>query len=163
MKCILGSDCKDHEYFEIEISPYILIYMPTIIKIEVLNPEKVMRFTFSDETIIKTVCGKDDTFNFEFSFYLACAKYLYSNSITPQGIEVKAKELMYNKGINKIVKKGMKVFQEQEKQKEKEAKEKAEREAARKNKIAKKIAKKTKIKEARITEITEAIKKANDR
>ena len=137
--------------------------MPIIIKIEVLNPKKVMRFTFSDETIIKTVCGKDDTFNFEFSFYLACAKYLYSRSLTPQGVEIKAKELMYNKGINKIVKKGIKVFQEQEKQKKKEAKEKAEREAARKNKIAKKIAKKTKIKEARITEITEAIKKANDR
>ena len=149
--------------------------LPYIKKVEILKPNKVIRFTFypvlsllifadeAKERVIKTVCLDEDTFDFEFSFYLAYAKYMYGNILTPHGIEKKAREFMDNKKMIKLVKKGMKVYRNQVKEEERIAKEKEIKESARLNKIAKKKAKKAKAKEARIAEMTEAIKKANDR
>lgn len=143
--------------------------LPYIKKVEILKPNKVIRFTFypvvsfsmirneTDEKVIKTVCLDEDTFNFEFSFYLAYAKYMYGHILTPHGIEKRAKEFMDNKDMIKLVKKGMKVYRDQVKEEKRVAKEKEIKESARLNKIAKKKAKKAKAKEARIAEIAEAI------
>lgn len=143
--------------------------LPYIKKVEILKPNKVIRFTFypvvsfvmfadeAKEKVIKTVCLDEDTFDFEFSFYLAYAKYLYGNILTPHGIEKKAREFMDNKKMIKLVKKGMKVYRDQVKEEEKIAKEKKIKESARLNKISKKKDKKAKAKEARIAEIAEAI------
>lgn len=136
------------------------VLLPLIEKVEILKPNKVMRFTFTDKTIIKTICLDEDNFNFEFSFYLAYSKYIYRKFLTPNGIEKKAIELMDNKEINKLVNKNIKAYLKEEKQKEKEEAEKKAKEKARKNKIAKKIARKEKAKENRINEIAEAIKRA---
>lgn len=134
--------------------------VPYITKIEVLKPGKVIRFTFSDKTEIKTVCTNTDVFNFKFAFYLAYSKYLYKNILTPTGIEKKAKEFMDIIFFNSLVKKGMKIYLNQKKEEEKLEKAKAESKAIRERRIAKKIAKKAKAKEARIDEIAAAIKKA---
>lgn len=143
--------------------------LPYIKKVEILKPNKVIRFTFYPiisflifkdevkERVIKTVCLDEDTFDFEFSFYLAYAKYMYGDILTPHGIEKKAREFMDNKNMIKLVKKGMKVYRDQVKEEEKIAKEKKVKESARLNKIAKKKAKKARAKETRIAEIAEAI------
>ena len=136
------------------------VLLPLIEKVEILKPNKVMRFTFTDKTVIKTICLDEDNFNFEFSFYLAYSKYIYRKILTPNGIEKKAIELMDNKEINKLVNKNIKTYFKKEKQKEKEEAEKKAKEKARKNKIAKKIARKERAKENRINEIAEAIKRA---
>lgn len=134
--------------------------VPYITKVEVLKPGKVMRFTFSDKTEIKTVCTDADDFNFKFAFYLAYAKYLYKNVLTPAGIEKKAKEFMDIVFFNSLVKKGMRIYLNQKKEEERLEKAKAESKAIRERRIAKKIAKKARAKEARINEIAAAIKKA---
>lgn len=143
--------------------------LPYIKKVEILKPNKVIRFTFypiisflifkdeAKERVIKTVCLDEDTFDFEFSFYLAYAKYMYGDILTPHGIEKKAREFMDNKDMIKLVKKGMKVYRDQVKEEERIAKEKKVKESARLNKIAKKKAKKARAREARVAEIAEAI------
>lgn len=133
---------------------------PYITKVEILKPGKVLRFTFSDKTVIKTVCVNGDTFDFKFAFFLAYAKYFWGNLLTTQGIENKAKTFTDIKFFNTLVKKGMKVYFNQKKEEEKEEKEKAERKEIRANRIAKKIAKKEKARENRINEMAEAIKRA---
>lgn len=133
---------------------------PYITKVEILKPGKVLRFTFSDKTVIKTVCVNGDTFDFKFAFFLAYAKYFWGNLLTTQGIENKAKTFTDIKFFNTLVKKGMKVYFNQKKEEEKEEKEKAERKEIRANHIAKKIAKKEKARENRINEMAEAIKRA---
>lgn len=134
--------------------------VPYITKVEVLKPGKVMRFTFSDKTEIKTVCTDADDFNFKFAFYLAYAKYLYKNVLTPAGIEKKAKEFMDVIFFNSLVKKGMRIYLNQKKEEERLEKAEAESKAIRERRIAKKIAKKARAKETRINEIAAAIKKA---
>lgn len=134
--------------------------VPYITKVEVLKPGKVMRFTFSDKTEIKTVCTDADDFNFKFAFYLAYAKYLYKNILTPAGIEKKAKEFMDVIFFNSLVKKGMRIYLNQKKEEERLEKAEAESKAIRERRIAKKIVKKARAKEAKINEIAAAIKKA---
>lgn len=163
---IMKNDLYRYKNINFSEKPYAVL--PFIKKVEILKPNKVIRFTFypvsflmfadeAKEKIIKTVCLDEDTFDFEFSFYLAYAKYMYGDILTPHGIEKKAREFMDNKNMIKLVKKGMKVYRDQVKEEEKIAKEKEIKESARLNKIAKKKAKKTKAKEARIAEIAEAI------
>ena len=137
-------------------------YVPYITKVEVLKPGKVLRFTFSDKTVIKTVCLDADTFDFKFAFFLAYAKYFCSKTHTPQGIENHAKHLMDLKVFNSLVRAGMKVYFDQKKEEERLEKEEAERKAIRENRIKKKIAKKEKLRKARIEEMAEAIKKAKE-
>ena len=135
---------------------------PYITKVEILKPGKVLRFTFSDSTVIKTVCIDNDTFDFKFAFFLAYAKYFWGNVLTTQGIENKAKYFTNVKFFNSLVKKGMKVYFDQKKKEEREEKEEAERKKIRANRIAKKIAKKEKAREDRINEMVEAIRRAKN-
>lgn len=132
---------------------------PYITKVEILKPEKVLRFTFSDDTVIKTVCVDNDAFDFKFAFFLAYAKYFWKNVLTIEGIENKAKDFTNIKFFNSLVKKGMKVYFNQKKEEERKEKEEAERKKIKANRIAKKIAKKKKAREDRINEIAEAIKR----
>lgn len=158
---IYNSPTTSRNHFDLYTLSYSeKVLLPLIKKVEILKPNKVMRFTFTDKTVIKTICLDEDNFNFEFSFYLAYSKYIYRKFLTPNGIEKKAIELMDNKEINKLVNKNIKAYLKEEKQKEKEEAEKKAKEKARKNKIAKKIARKEKAKENRINEIVEAIKRA---
>lgn len=136
------------------------VIAPFITKVEVLNPGKVMRFTFSDNTIIKTVCTPGDTFDFKFAFFLAYAKYFWENTLTSQGVENKARAFMEVKFFNSLVKKGMKVYFNQKKEEEREEREKAERKEIKARQAAKKAIKKAKKRENRINEIAEAISRA---
>lgn len=77
---------------------------PEIVKIEVLVPNKVLRFTFKYGTQIKTVCNDEDTFDFDFAIYLAYSKLVNSNNFTKEGIEYKAHEMKYWKLWNNKVK-----------------------------------------------------------
>lgn len=135
------------------------ILAPYITKVEILKPEKVLRFTFSDDTVIKTVCVDNDAFDFKFAFFLAYAKYFWKNVLTIEGIENTAKDFTNIKFFNSLVKKGMKVYFNQKKEEERKEKEEAERKKIKANRIAKKIAKKKKAREDRINEIAEAIKR----
>ena len=133
-------------------------FIPYISKIEVLCSNKVIRFTFSDGTTIKTICGDNDTFDFRFAFFLAYAKHFYNNFLTPTGIEQKAKEFENIKVFNTLVNKGMKVYLNDKKEEEKTKAEEKERKEIKARQAAKKAAKKAKKREARIKEMTEAIK-----
>lgn len=137
------------------------IAVPTIKKVQVLKPGKVLRFTFGDNTVIKTVCINDDVFDFKFAFFLAYAKYYYKDILTIQGIENKAKELMEIKFFNSLVKNGMKIYFNQKKEEEKKEKEEAERKEIRKRQTEKKIRQKRNKREKRINEIAEAIKRSS--
>ena len=102
----------------IHFSDNVCITVPIITKIEILKPNQVIRFTFSDKTEIKTICKENDIFDFEFAFYLAYAKYLWKKTLTPAGIEKKAKEIMDIIDFNKLAKKTIKNYFKEQKKKE---------------------------------------------
>lgn len=144
----------------IQIAPSYYINCPEIKKIEILKPNKVIKFTFSDDTIIKTICSENDVFEFDYSCYLAYSKYIFKKFLTIEGIERKAKELSENKELKKLVDKAIKqYFKEQKEEQKKKQKELEEKELKQKHAM-KRAAKKAKAKEARINEIAAAIKKA---
>ena len=135
-------------------------------KVEELVPFKVYRFTFEDNTVIKTVCRDDDPFDLEYAFYLALAKKKFSCSQTFEGILHKADTLRYEKYYAKIVKKGMKLFRNQQLEEAKKEDEKRLKKEQHQRYIAKKKARD----ERRATQaqdnlrklITEAIKAAKE-
>ena len=81
-----------------------------IIKIEVLKPEKVVRFTFEDNTQIKTICDDKDTFSLTDACYVALAKYISKKNLTSDGVWYFAQELKYYKIAQKIVAKTIKTY-----------------------------------------------------
>ena len=104
------------------------IYFKKIIE---RNPNRVYEFIFQDNTHIKTICAEEDlnSFSLEYAFFLALAKYLYSEEYTFEGVINKSYELMTQKKYIKIVNKGIKVFKIEQKQKEEiEKKEKRNKE-----------------------------------
>ena len=111
-------------------------------KIEELKPEKVYRFTFNDNTIIKTVCSEADVFDLRYACFLAIAKKLYSKILTFDGVINESYQLMYYKEYNKMVNKAIKKFykEQEEKAKEEEAKKISKRKHDKL--VARKIAKK---------------------
>ena len=95
------------------------------------NPNRVYEFIFQDNTHIKTICAEEDlnSFSLEYAFFLALAKYLYSEEYTFEGVINKSYELMTQKKYIKIVNKGMRIFKIEQKQKEElEKKEKRNKE-----------------------------------
>lgn len=131
---------------------------PTITKIEVLVPNKVLRFTFRNGTQIKTVCDVEDDFDFEFAIYLAFAKLLYKQSYTREGIEYKAHSMKYIKFWTKKVKEAVQTYKKQEKERIKKEQEEAERAAARKRQAEKKARKKRERKERQLAALAEKVK-----
>lgn len=134
---------------------------PVITKIEVLVPNKVLRFTFQHGTQIKTICNNEDTFDFEFAIYLAFAKLFYKQSYTREGIEHKAHSMKYVKFWVKKVKETVQTYKKQEKERIKKEREEAERAAARKRQAEKKARKKKERKERELKALAEKIKNVN--
>lgn len=56
-------------------------------------PNKVYEFIFYDHKHIKTVCQEEDEFDFDYAFYLAAAKHIWSKELTFEGVLKKADEL----------------------------------------------------------------------
>ena len=130
-----------------------------IIKVEMLSPNKVMRFTFADKTVIKTVCNEEDDFDLEYAFYIAYAKKMYGKDYTIEGIEHKAEELSYQKKFVKYVKNGMKVYEKGLQEKAEAERKKQEEKNKRIRDNLKRQRKNAKVKEKRIEEMTEAIRR----
>ena len=108
-------------------------------KVEMLAPNKVMRFTFNKGGVVKTVCKEGDTFSIETACYVALAKYLSYKSLTPEGISAFAKELRYYKQANKIVEAGIKTYERSVKEAEKRAAAEKEAKLIKERQRAKKI------------------------
>jgi len=131
---------------------------PEIVKIEILVPNKVLRFTFKYGTQIKTICNDEDVFDFDFAIYLAYSKLINHNEFTKEGIEYKAHEMKYKKYWVKKIKEAKKLFKQQETEKIKKEKEEKERAAARKRQAEKKARKKKERKERELKALAEKIK-----
>lgn len=134
------------------------IFYSEIVKIEILVPNKVLRFTFKFGTQIKTVCNEEDTFDFDFAIYLAYSKLINSNRFTKEGVEHKAHEMKYQKIWVKKVKEAKKLFKEQETERIKREREEKERAAARKRQAEKKARKKKERKERELKALAEKVK-----
>lgn len=128
--------------------------------IKEIVPNKVYEFTFIDNTKIKTICDDSDTFDFEYMFYLAIAKKLFS-SLTFEGVLYMASLLPMHKQCVKEVKKGMKKLKEDIAKKEKEKEEERIRKHQHQKYIEKKIKQKQRKKQEQINIIAEAIKKSS--
>lgn len=134
------------------------IFYSEIVKIEILVPNKVLRFTFKFGTQIKTICNEEDAFDFDFAIYLAYSKLINSNRFTKEGVEHKAHEMKYQKYWVKKVKEAKKLFKEQEAERIKKEREEKERAAARKRQAEKKARKKKERKERELKALAEKVK-----
>lgn len=108
-------------------------------KVEMLAPNKVIRFTLNTGGIIKTVCKDGDTFSIETAFYVALAKYLSYRSLTPEGISAFAEELKHYKQAKKIVEAGIKTYERSVKEAEKHVAAEKEAKLIKERQRAKKI------------------------
>ena len=101
-----------------------------IADVKVIN-EKIVLVKFNDNKEYKQVCKEEyDTFSLERALYLAIAKHNDPNKeLTSEGIEHAADELKYQKKYVKIVKDGLRLYENKlkEEQKEKERAELIER------------------------------------
>ena len=123
-----------------QVSLFVEKYSPIkFAKVEMLAPNKVMRFTFNEGDVIKTVCKDGDTFTIETACYVALAKYLSYKSLTPEGISALAEELRYYKQANKIVEAGIKTYEKSVKEAEKRAAAEKEAKLIKERQRAKKI------------------------
>ena len=85
-------------------------HVPEIEKVEILNPGKVIRFTFYDERQVKTIRRDEDSWDFEFAFYIAYAKLLWGKYLNAEGTWQKACELKGQKLYVKLVEKAIRRF-----------------------------------------------------
>jgi hypothetical protein len=142
-------------------NPSLDLVEPEIVKIEILVPNKVLRFTFKHGTQIKTVCNEEDAFDFDFAIYLAYSKLVNKDRCTKEGIEYRAHRMKYWKLWAKKVKEAKKLFKEQEAKRIKKEKEEKERAAARKRQAEKKARKKKERKKRELKALAEKIKNVN--
>lgn len=115
-------------------------------KVEMLVPNKVMRFTFSDGTQIKTVCHDEDMFDLRYAFLLAFAKRYFKGLYTREGFEKYAHYMGLIKYWDKKAKEGIQLFKKQEKERTLKLKEETERAAIRKRQAEKKHVKRKSVK-----------------
>lgn len=87
-----------------------IVGIPEIKKVEILNPGKVIRFTFCSGRQVKTIRRDEDSWDFEFAFYIAYAKLLWGKYLTPEGIWQKACDLKGQKLYVKLVEKAIRRF-----------------------------------------------------
>lgn len=123
-------------------------------------PQKVYGFIFHDGEKIKTICSKEDVFNFEYACFLAIAKKIYGKSLTFEGVLNKSYQLMYEKYYIKMVKKAIKDFEK--KQKEEAKKEEIEeiKKRQKKKKAEKKKRQNERKRQYQINIIKQAIKES---
>lgn len=130
-------------------------------KVEMLVPNKVMRFTFSDGTQIKTVCHDEDMFDLRYAFLLAFAKRYFKGLYTREGFEKYAHYMGLIKYWDKKAREGIQLFKKQEKERALKLKEETERAAIRKRQAEKKARKKKERKERELKALAEKIKNVN--
>lgn len=123
-------------------------------------PNKVYGFTFpygqkKDE--YKTICADEDTFNLEFAFFLAYAKYLNDGKLTTEGYVDIARTLSYNKNNLKKVQNGIKLFHKLQERNALEEQIKVEKKHRHDKLVRKKIEKKNRKKDEQIKIIRTAI------
>lgn len=106
-------------------------------------PNKVYGFKFrKNDKEYKTICAEEDTFDLEFAFFLALAKWFTVLNLTTEGYVHQAKQLSYNKNHIKEVKDGIKLFHKLQEKEALEEQIKAEKKHRHDKLVAKKIAKK---------------------
>lgn len=123
-------------------------------------PNKVYGFTFLyswQKSEYKTICADEDTFDLEFAFFLAYAKYLHTNELTTEGYVDIARTLSYNKKNLKKVKNGIKLFHKLQERDALEEQIKAEKKHRHDKLVQKKIEKKNRKKDEQIKIIRTAI------
>lgn len=124
-------------------------------------PNKVYGFTFFpyswQKSEYKTICADEDTFDLEFAFFLAYAKYLHTNELTTEGYVDIARTLSYNKRNFKKVKNGIKLFHKLQERDALEEQIKAEKKHRHDKLVQKKIEKKNRKKDEQIKIIRTAI------
>ncbi len=101
-------------------------------------PNKVYEFIFYDQKHIKTVCQEEDEFDFDYAFYLAAAKHIWSKELTFEGVLEKANELRTCKKWIKRVKIAKRKFFEKQKEEDKRKEEERLKKERHKKYIAKK-------------------------
>ena len=132
-------------------------------KNEIINiieyvPEKVYKIIFNDGTEIKTIREEDDPFDLEYMFYLALSKKLYSKTLTFEGVLWNATQLQYEKYYNKIVKRGVKLFNKLKEEKCKKEEEEKAKKRQHERYVRRKKATKERKKKEQINLIAEAIR-----
>lgn len=122
-------------------------------------PNKVYGFVFHTiaKQEYKTICADEDTFDLEFAFFLAYAKYLNHNQLTPEGYVNIARTLSYNKRNIKRVKNGIKLFHKLQERDAIEEQIKAEKKHRHDKFVQKKIEKRNRKKDEQIQIIKTAI------
>lgn len=131
-----------------------------ITKIEILKPYKVLRFTFADKTVIKTICDDMDIFDLDFACFLAISKKIYGKDWTADGVYSKTFELMEQKKYIKIVKQAVSQFKKEQKEKEQKERIEKEQKEAKIRQAEKKRKKRKEARNRRINELAEAIRKS---
>lgn len=129
--------------FDLKLSKF-YIEPITPLSIEILNPNKVVRFTGPNKQTVKTICSEDDIFDLEFACYLAYAKLYFNQILTSEGLEKCAKFLTYFKPFNKAVEKSIKLYKKELKEKEKLKKREKELKEIKARKRAKRLEKRRK-------------------
>lgn len=121
-------------------------------------PNKVYGFVFNTlGREYKTICAEEDTFDLQFAFFLAYAKYLKPNALTPEGYVDNARTLSYNKSNLKKVQNGIKLFYKLQERDAIEKQIKAEKKHRHDKLVRKKIEKKNRKKDEQIQIIKTAI------
>lgn len=122
-------------------------------------PNKVYGFVFNNTLSreYKTICAEEDTFDLQFAFFLAYAKYLKPNALTPEGYINNARTLSYNKSNLKKVQNGIKLFYKLQKRDAIEEQIKVEKKHRHDKLVRKKIEKRNRKKDEQIQIIKTAI------
>ena len=132
--------------------------VPKITNIKILNPFKVVGFTFDEKTKIKTICDDRDDFSLEYACFLAYAKLLFSKTLTHEGIIAKSQELQYEKKYIKLVKEAIRNYKKEELEKAKELDKEEEKKQIKIRQQKKKAEKKKRSQEAEIKNIVNILK-----
>ena len=78
--------------------------VPKIIDIKILNPNKVVGFTFDNKRKVKTICSENDIFSLEYACFLAYSKLIFGSILTFEGVLRMVELLQYSKDCIKLVK-----------------------------------------------------------
>lgn len=146
------------KYTNYIINKYCPNIFTNLTKIEMLVPNKVMRFTFSDGTQVKTICHDEDMFDLRYAFLLAFAKRYFKGLYTREGFEKYAHYMGLIKYWDRKAKEGIQLFKKQEKERTLKLKEEKERAAIRKRQAEKKARKKRERKERQLAALAEKVK-----
>lgn len=124
----------------------------TIVKFEIIVPDKVVKVFFQDGKYEKMICREDDTFDLRKCLFIAMAKHWYKDKYTYEGIEKMAYELSMEKAIVKNVDSVLKTHFRELKEKEMADHREKENKLIEERRKEKLKAKKRKLKEKKLLE-----------